>query len=70
MDLDKVKSPQYDWEQMREIIIAMDYGNDLTPLCDPSIPSQSMENIRMHIFEDEGIYKEANEKFLLKEQEE
>lgn len=66
LDLDKVKNPQYDWEQMREIIIAMDYGINPTPLCDPSIPSQSMENIRMHIFENEGIYKEANEKISIK----
>lgn len=66
LDLDKVKNPQYDWEQMREIIIAMDYGIDPTPLCDPSIPSQSMENIRMHIFENEGIYKKAIEKISIK----
>lgn len=42
LNLDMMKNPLYDWEQMREIALAMEYGLDPSPLCDPTISSESM----------------------------
>lgn len=61
LDLDMIKNPKYDWEQMREIRLCMEYDIDPSALCDYNIPSDSMEKIRIHLFEKAGIYKQNNE---------
>lgn len=66
LDIDIIKDPQYDWQQMREIVIAMEYGLDPSPLCDPDISSESMENIRIHLFENQGVYENAKADIHLK----
>lgn len=62
------KNPLYDWEQMREIALAMEYGLDPRPLCDPTISSESMENIRIHLFENQGVFENAKAEVSLKRQ--
>ena len=32
LDIDIIKDPKYDWEQMREIVLAMEFGLDPAPL--------------------------------------
>lgn len=66
LDIDIIKDPQYDWQQMREIALAMEYGLDPSPLCDPDISSESMENIRRHLFENQGVYENAKVDIHLK----
>lgn len=66
LDLDRIKDPRYDWQQMREIILAMEYGIDPAPLCDSSISSESMENIRIHLFEQQGVFADAKTNIMLK----
>lgn len=66
LNLDMIKNPLYDWEQMREIALAMEYGLDPTPLCDPTISSESMENIRVHLFENQGVFENAKAEISLK----
>ena len=66
LDIDIIKDPRYDWQQMREIALAMEYGLDPSPLCDPDISSESMENIRRHLFENQGVYENAKVDIHLK----
>ena len=66
LDIDIIKNPRYDWQQMREIALAMEYGLDPSPLCDPDISSESMENIRIHLFENQGIFEDARAEVFLK----
>ena len=66
LNLDMIKNPLYDWEQMREIALAMEYGLDPSPLCDPTISSESMENIRIHLFENQGVFENAKAEVSLK----
>ena len=66
LDLDMKKNPLYDWEQMREIALAMEYGLDPSPLCDPAISSESMENIRIHLFESQSVFENAKAEVSLK----
>ena len=39
----KMKDPNFNWEQMREISLAMEYGLNPNALCDPEISAESME---------------------------
>lgn len=66
LDIDIIKDPKYDWEQMREIALAMEFGLDPTPLCNPNISSEAMENIRIHLFENQGVYENAKADIHLK----
>lgn len=66
LDIDIIKDPRYDWEQMREIALAMEYGLDPSPLCNPTISSEAMENIRIHLFENQGVYENAKADIHLK----
>ena len=66
IDIDIIKDPRYDWQQMREIALALEYGLDPSPLCDPDISSESMENIRIHLFENQGIFEDARAEVSLK----
>lgn len=66
LDIDIIKNPRYDWEQMREIALAMEFGLDPAPLCNPNISSEAMENIRIHLFENQGIYENAKADIHLK----
>lgn len=66
LDIDFIKDPKYDWEQMKEIALAMEYGLDPTPLCNPNISSEAMENIRIHLFENQGVYENAKADIHLK----
>lgn len=66
LDIDVIKDPKYDWEQMREIALAMEFGLDPAPLCNPSISSEAMENIRIHLFENQGVYENAKADIHLK----
>lgn len=51
---------------MREIALAMEYGLDPFPLCNLDISSESMENIRIHLFENQGIFEDARAEISLK----
>lgn len=66
LDIDIIKDPKYDWEQMREIALAMEFGLDPAPLCNPNISSEAMENIRIHLFENQGVYENAKADIHLK----
>ena len=66
IDIDIIKDPRYDWQQMREIALAMEYGLDPSPLCDHDISSESMDNIRIHLFENQGIFEDARAEISLK----
>lgn len=66
LDIDIIKDPQYDWQQMREIALAMEFGLDPAPLCNPNISSEAMENIRIHLFENQGVYENAKADIHLK----
>lgn len=66
LDIDIIKDPQYDWQQMREIALAMEFGLDPSPLCNPNISSEAMENIRIHLFENQGVYENAKADIHLK----
>lgn len=44
---------------MREIVLAMEFGLDPAPLCNPNISSEAMENIRIHLFKNQGVYENA-----------
>lgn len=61
LNLDYLKNPKYDWEQMREIRIALEYGIDPTAFCNPDIPSDAMQDIRITLFENAGIYEKEHE---------
>ncbi|MCD8027998.1 MAG: DUF5011 domain-containing protein [Erysipelotrichaceae bacterium] len=61
LDLNYLKNPKYDWEQMREIRLSLEYGVDPTAFCNPEIPSESMQYIRTTLFENAGIYEKENE---------
>lgn len=66
LDIDIIKDPKYDWEQMREIALAMEFGLNPAPLCNPNISSEAMENIRIHLFENQGVYENAKADIHLK----
>ncbi len=66
LDIDIIKDPKYDWQQMREIALAMEFGLDPAPLCNPNISSEAMENIRIHLFENQGVYENARAEVSLK----
>lgn len=66
LDIDIIKDPRYDWEQMREIALAMEFGLDPAPLCNPNISSEAMEIIRIHLFENQGVYENAKADIHLK----
>ena len=51
---------------MREIALAMEFGLDPAPLCNPNISSEAMENIRIHLFENQGVYENARAEVSLK----
>lgn len=61
LDLDYLANPLLDWEQMREIIICMEFGIDPTPLCNPNIPSEDLEKLREHLFKLNGVWEQAQE---------
>ena len=61
LDIDYLKNPLYDWEQMHEIALALEANIDPTPFCDPSIPSESMREIRNHLFDNMEIYEARRE---------
>lgn len=66
LDISKMKDPKFNWEQMREISLAMEFGLDPAPLCNPNISSEAMENIRIHLFENQGVYENAKADIHLK----
>lgn len=66
LDIEKLANPKYDWEQLREIIICMEYDIDPSPLLNPGIESEDMEKIREHLFQLHGIYDKENEAILQK----
>lgn len=61
LDLNYLKSPKYDWEQMREIRLCLAKGINPTQLCNPEIPSEAMEHIRKELFENNAIYDKEHE---------
>jgi|AKZA01.1.fsa_nt_gi hypothetical protein len=66
LDIAKLANPKFDWEQLREIIICMEYDVDPSPLLNPSIDSEDMEKIRLHLFQIHGIYDKEKEAILQK----
>ena len=50
--------PQYDWEQLREIRLALEDGMDPSFLLDRHINSESMKNAREKVYETSGLYHE------------
>lgn len=54
----KYFSPQYDWEQLREIRLALEDGLDPSFLLDKHINSDSMKRAREKVYESSGLYSE------------
>lgn len=54
----KYFSPQYDWEQLREIRLALEDGLDPSFLLDKHINSDSMKRSREKVYESSGLYSE------------
>lgn len=61
LDLDYLKNPKYDWEQMREIRLCLAKGINPAQLCNPDIPSEAMEHIRKELFENNAVYDREHE---------
>ena len=45
LELSYLQDPRLDWEQMREIAVALEYGVDPSSFCNPDIPAENMEDI-------------------------
>ena len=52
-------SPQYDWEQLREIRLALEDGLDPSFLLDTHIDSNAMKKAREKVYKCTGLYEEA-----------
>ena len=52
-----MKDPNFNWEQMREISLAMEYGLNPNALCDPEISAESMEKIRYSLMDQQSVLK-------------
>lgn len=61
LDISVMKNPKYNWEQMREILLAMEYGLNPEPLCDPDINADSMEKIRYSLMNQQSVFENAKE---------
>lgn len=61
LDVSVMKNPKYNWEQMREILLAMEYGINPEPLCDPEISAESMEKIRYSLMDQQSVFANAKE---------
>ena len=51
-------TPQYDWEQLREIRLALEDGLDPSFLLDKHINSDSMKYTREKVYESSGLFRE------------
>lgn len=56
-----MKDPKFNWEQMREISLAMEYGLKPDTLCDPEINAESMEKIRYSLMDQQSVFEDAKE---------
>ena len=61
LDISKMKCPRFNWEQMREISLAMEYGLNPDTLCDPEINAESMEKIRYSLMDQQSVFEDAKE---------
>lgn len=61
LDISKMKDPRFNWEQMREISLAMEYGLNPDTLCDPEISAESMEKIRYSLMDQQSVFEDAKE---------
>jgi len=66
LDISKMKDPRFNWEQMREISLAMEYGLNPDTLCDPEISAESMEKIRYSLMDQQSIFEDAKEEIKKK----
>lgn len=62
IDIDDIADERYDYDQIKELLIAKKNHVDVTPFLDPSIPAQTMHKIRESIFKEMGIYEEHYER--------
>lgn len=65
LDVDWYANTSFDYLQMEQIYLALSAGiedsDTLNMLCDPRIPYDSMEKLRLSIYEQLGIYEKASE---------
>ena len=66
LDISKMKDPSFNWEQMREISLAMEYGLNPDTLCDSEISAESMEKIRYSLMDQQSVFEEAKEEIKKK----
>ena len=66
LDISKMKDPRFNWEQMREISLAMEYGLNPDTLCDPEISAESMEKIRYSLMDQQSVFEDAKEEIKKK----
>ena len=66
LDISKMKDPKFNWEQMREISLAMEYGLTPDTLCDPEISAESMEKIRYSLMDQQSVFEDAKEEIKKK----
>ena len=66
LDISKMKDPRFNWEQMREISLAMEYGLKPDTLCDPEISAESMEKIRYSLMDQQSVFEDAKEEIKKK----
>ena len=66
LDISKMKGPKFNWEQMREISLAMEYGLTPDTLCDPEISAESMEKIRYSLMDQQSVFEDAKEEIKKK----
>lgn len=66
LDISKMKDPRFNWEQMREISLAMEYGLNPDTLCDSEISAESMEKIRYSLMDQQSVFEDAKEEIKKK----
>lgn len=66
LDISKMKDPKFNWEQMREISLAMEYGLNPDTLCDSEISAESMEKIRYSLMNQQSVFEDAKEEIKKK----
>ena len=66
LDISKMKDPKFNWEQMREISLAMEYGLTPDTLCDSEISAESMEKIRYSLMDQQSVFEDAKEEIKKK----
>lgn len=66
LDISKMKDPRFNWEQMREISLAMEYGLTPDTLCDPEISAESIEKIRYSLMDQQSVFEDAKEEIKKK----